>query len=112
LAWFKRAREIDPYFAEPWYWRQFGLAYLLLHRYDEALAIFNYLPTRSYRITALRAACHALLGNMPQARLDAAECLAMKPGFSTRHFIAKLPLKDPADATHLGDAILLAGLPG
>jgi TolB-like protein len=112
LEWFKRAREIDPYFAEPWYWRQFGLAYLLLHRYDEALAIFNYLPTRSYRITALRAACHALLGNMPQARLDAAECLAMKPGFSTRHFIAKLPLKDPADATHLGDAILLAGLPG
>jgi TolB-like protein/Tfp pilus assembly protein PilF len=111
LAWFKRAREIDPYFAEPWYWRQFGLAYLLLHRYDEALAIFNYQPTRKYRITALRAACHALLGNTAQARLDAAECLAMKPGFSTRHFIAKMPFKDPADAAHLGDAMLLAGLP-
>ena len=111
LAWFKRARQIDPYFAEPWYWRQFGLAYLLLHRYDEALAIFNYQPTRKYRITALRAACHALLGNTAQARLDAAECLAMKPGFSTRHFIAKMPFKDPADAAHLGDAMLLAGLP-
>jgi TolB-like protein/tetratricopeptide (TPR) repeat protein len=111
LAWFKRAREIDPYFAEPWYWREFGLACLLLHRYDEALAIFNYQPTRKYRITALRAACHALLGNTAQARLDAAECLAMKPGFSTRHFIAKIPFKDPADAAHLGDAMLLAGLP-
>jgi TolB-like protein/Tfp pilus assembly protein PilF len=111
LAWFKRAREIDPYFAEPWYWREFGLAYLLLHRYDEALATFNYQATRKYRITALRAACHALLGNTEQARLDAAGCLAMKPGFSTRHFIAKLCFKDPADAVHLGDAMLLAGLP-
>ena len=111
LAWFKRAREIDPYFSEPWYWREFGLAHLLLHRYDEALAILNYQTTRKYRITALRAACHALLGNAEQARLDCAECLAMKPAFSTRHFIAKLSFKDPADAAHLGEAMLLAGLP-
>ena len=111
LAWFRRARDIDPYFDEPWYWREFGLAYLLLGRYDEALAIFNYPPTRKYRLTALRAACHALLGNAAQARVDAAECLTMKPGFSIGHFMAKLPFSHPADAAHLGNALLLAGLP-
>jgi len=28
LTWFGRAREIDPYFDEQWYWREYGLAYL------------------------------------------------------------------------------------
>ncbi|MCI4566712.1 TIR domain-containing protein [Lysobacter sp. CFH 32150] len=111
LTWFKRAREIDPYFEEPWYWRAYGQAYMVLHRYEEALAKFDRCPTRVYRIAALRAGCHARLGNIELARRDAAECMALKPDFSIRHWMAREPFKNPADAAHLADALRLAGLP-
>ncbi|HVR82377.1 MAG TPA: hypothetical protein VHF02_09910, partial [Luteimonas sp.] len=111
LTWFKRAREIDPYFDPPWYWREYGLAYLLLHRYDEALAMFDHLRARQYRIIAHKAACHALMGHAEQARLNAAECMVLKPDFSTSHFMTKKPFRNPADAAHLAEALLLAGLP-
>lgn len=111
LAWLRRAREIDAYFDEPWYWREYGLAYLLLHRYDEALAMFNQLPVAHYRIAALRAACHALAGNLEQAHRDAQHCLGARPGFSIRHLMSKMPFRDPAHADHLAGGMRLAGLP-
>ena len=40
----QRAREIDPYFDQPWYWRCLGQAHMLLHQYDEALAMFAHVP--------------------------------------------------------------------
>ena len=111
LTWFQRAREIDPYFEEPWYWREYGLAYLLLHRYEEALAMSNLLSVRQYRYAAFIAACHARLGDTERARFQAGECLAMRPGFTISHFLAKTPFKNPADAAHLGESMRLAGLP-
>jgi tetratricopeptide (TPR) repeat protein len=111
LEWLRRAREIDPYFDPPWYWREYGLAYLLLQRHEEALAMFSHLPSPTYRIAALKAACHALMGCAEQARLSVAECLALRPGFSIRHYLAKTPFRRPADAAHLAEAMRLAGLP-
>ncbi len=111
LPWFTRAREIDPYFDVSWYWREFGLAYLLLDRHAEALAMLERLPTRSYRVAAYKAACHALLGNDEQARACVAECLALRPDFSVSHYMTKDPYKDPGHASRLADALRLAGLP-
>lgn len=111
LAWFRRAREIDPYFDVPWYWREYALAYLLLHRYDEAAAMFNHLPGRAYRICALKAACHALRGDEELARLHAGRCLAARPEFSIAHFLAKTPFRNPDDAAHLAAGMSRAGLP-
>jgi len=111
LAWFKRAREIDPYFNEPWYWRYIGLVYTILHRYQEALDAFDYLSARPYRVAALMAGCHARLGEIDRAQTSAAECLALKPEFSIGHFISKQPFKIPADAEDLADSLRMAGLP-
>ena len=111
LAWFKRARDIDPYFDVSWYWREFGLAYLMLGRDGEALAMLDHVQTRHYRVAAYKAACHALLGNTDQARHCVAACLALKPDFSVRQFMAKDPDQDPAHAARLADALLLAGMP-
>lgn len=111
LGWLGRAREIDPYFDPPWYWREYGLAYLLLQRYGEALAMFDHLPVATYRIAALKAACHALMGDAEQARLAVAECLGLRPTFSIQHFLAKTPFRQPADAACLAEAMRLAGLP-
>ena len=111
LDWFRRAREVDPYFDVPWYWREYALAYLLLHRYDEAAAMLNHLPGRAYRICALKAACHALRGDEELARLHAGQCLAARPEFSIAHFLAKTPFRNPDDAAHLAAGMSRAGLP-
>jgi hypothetical protein len=45
------------------------------------------------------------------AQASAAECLALKPEFSIRHFISKQPFKIPADAAGLAESLRMAGLP-
>lgn len=111
LTWFKRAREIDPYFNEPWYWRYAGMAYTILHRYQEALATFNYSTARSYRVSAFTAGCYARLEEIGRARDSVAECLSLKPGFSIRHFMAKQPFRRLNDAKSLIESMRMAGLP-
>ncbi len=68
LNWFKRAREIDPYFDQPWYWRGIGVAYMGLRRHEEALGAFNHMPTREYQVAAYMAGCHARLGDTDRAK--------------------------------------------
>jgi len=111
LSWFRRAREIDPYFDPPWYWRSYGHAYMALHRYQEALAMFEHSCVRHYRTVALMAGCHARLADMERARACAAECLALKPEFSVAHFTTIDPFKNSADTAHQTESLLMAGLP-
>ena len=111
LHWFKRAREIDPYFDPPWYWRGIGQAHMVLHRYQEAVSLFDHASTVSYRISALKAGCHALLGNLDSAAASARECLSIKPEFTIGMFMRKEPFKNPADAAHQAESLRMAGLP-
>ena len=111
LTWFKRAKEIDPYFDQPWYWRWLGQAHMVLHQYQEALAMFDRLHVRQYRDVALAAGCHARLGEMSRAAAGAAECMAVKPDFSVAHFMKKQSFKNAADTAHLAESLRMAGLP-
>ena len=111
LVWYKRAKEIDPYFDPPWYWHELGKAYMFSHRYEEALAMFGYLPTRHYSIAAHMAGCYAQLADIDRASVSANECLVMKPDFSIAHFMTKQPFKNPADAASLAESLRMAGLP-
>ena len=111
LVWLKRAKEIDPYFDQPWYWRTIAQALMSLHRDEEALAMFEHLSSSNYRVAALVAGCQARRGAMDQAGASAAACVAMRPDFSIAHFMTKQPYKNPADAVHLAESLLMAGLP-
>jgi TolB-like protein/tetratricopeptide (TPR) repeat protein len=111
IAWFKRAREIDPYFDPGWYWLGLGRTHMILRRYDQALEEFERSSPRSYRIAAYMAGCHARLGAIGRARVLAAECLETEPDFTIGRCMAKEPFKDPADAAHLVDCARAAGLP-
>jgi tetratricopeptide (TPR) repeat protein len=111
LVWFKRAKDIDPYFNEPWYWRSIGVAYMILHRYQEALAAFDYLTARPYRVAAYMAGCFARLGEVERARASAAECLTSRPDFTIAQFMTKQPFKNPEDAASLAESLRMAGLP-
>jgi adenylate cyclase len=111
LNWYARARQIDPYFDPPWYWRQTGQTYMTLGRYDEARSMFAHIPVHTHRTAALLAGCHARLGDMESARKCAADCLSMMPTFSVRGYVSKEPYRDPADAERLAESLRLAGLP-
>ena len=111
LASFKLTREIDPYFDEAWYWRAMGQAYMILHRYEEALETFGHVQAPPPRTLALVAGCHARLNDFDRANAIAAECLSKEPDFSIKHFMAKEPFKFAADAAHLAESLRMAGLP-
>jgi TolB-like protein/cytochrome c-type biogenesis protein CcmH/NrfG len=111
LASLKVAREIDPYFEEPWYWRSMGQAYMVLHRYEEALEAFDHASVRSARLLALAAGCLARLNDFDRLKATKAECLTKDPDFSIRHFVSKEPFRFEGDAAHLAESLRLAGLP-
>lgn len=111
VGWLKSAREIDPYFDPPWYWRQWGQACMVLRRFEEALAKFELIPLRTPRASAYIAACHGRLGGPKDARPYVAECLAANPAFSIRHFMSKEPFRHSDDAAVLSGSLRLAGLP-
>ncbi len=111
LNWSARARQADPYFDTPWYWRATGRVYMLLRQYREALAMFEQVPRPGYRDAAYMAGCLAQLGEAERARQLAALCLAKRPGFSIREMMAKEPYKRASDAEHLKQSMRLAGLP-
>jgi TolB-like protein/tetratricopeptide (TPR) repeat protein len=111
LTWFAKAREIDPYFDEAWYWRAVGLAYMNMRRYADALSNLSHVRVHKYRYVALVAGCHAELGDPDRAKASAAECLSMKPDFSISQFMSKEPFKLRADAEQLAASLRLAGLP-
>lgn len=111
LAWMKRAREIDPYFDPPWYWRQTGQAHMVLRQFEQALEMFAHVPLRTGRTAVFMAACHARLGQMNQARQICNEILAATPDFSIRQFVSKEPFRDPAETEYLAESLRIAGLP-
>lgn len=111
LVWFQQAREIDPYFDQHWYWRELGRAYILLHRYEEALTMFEHVSIRQFKIAALKAACYSRLGHMDRARVCAMECMAMKQDFSISYFLRKWSFKNPEHARELAESLRMAGLP-
>jgi TolB-like protein len=111
LSWSARAKEVDPYFEPPWFWRQQGRSYVALGRYQEALTMFERIPLRTYYDAAYMAACHARLGNSEGARALAVECLASRPDFSIRRLLITQPYKLSRDAEDLAQSLRLAGLP-
>jgi TolB-like protein len=111
LTWLSKAREIDPYFEEPWYWRVAALAYMNLQRYDDALSMLGHVRVRAYYYAALIAACHARLDALDRAKASVVECLSMKPDFSIAQFVSAQSFKRSADAEQLASSLRLAGLP-
>ena len=111
LSCFARAREIDPYFDPPWYWRAQGQAYMHLQRYEEAVANFNHARVRHYKMQALQAACHAELGDTDRAKVDVADCLSLRPNFSVTSYMRKEPFQIRAEAERVEAALRRAGLP-
>ena len=104
----RRAIRLDPYLK--FGWGTLAVCLYSLKRYEEALAANRKLGHEmSPWLMAREAACLAQLGRLDEARAQAAEVLRRKPGFSVR---AEMPhYRYPADAEHLREGLLKAGLP-
>jgi TolB-like protein/DNA-binding winged helix-turn-helix (wHTH) protein len=111
LQWSARAKQADPYFCPPWFWRQQARSYLTLQKYEEALGMLERIPGRNWVDAAYMAGCHTRLGNVQRAREFGAECLAMRPDFSIRKLLLIQPFKSNSDADNIAQSLRLAGLP-
>jgi TolB-like protein len=111
LKWFSKAREIDPYFDAPWYWREAGMACMTLGRYADALSRLDHLRDRFYKEAALTAGCHARLGDTDRAATSVAACLHGRPDFSIAKFMSREPFRHAADLERIAASLRLAGLP-
>ena len=91
-----------------------GLAYYMLKRYDDALPLLrdfvslapNHPPGHLWL-----ASTYAQMGELEQARAEAAEVLRIDPSWSIRKFEPLGPFRRPEDAMHFFDGMRKAGLP-
>jgi TolB-like protein len=81
-----------------------------LKRYEEVIQSTLQKNPKQFWDPAIMAASYAYLGNMKEARAQAAEVLRMKPDFSIKVYAKQEPFKDSADLEHLLDGFRKAGL--
>jgi len=105
---------LDPFY-EPYAPGLMGFACYMLERYAEALPHLRECVSRAPNMRLGRlwlAATHVRLGEIAQARAEAAEALRIDPAYTidgaARLF---LPFKRPDDARHFFDSLRKAGIP-
>jgi adenylate cyclase len=91
-----------------------GHAYYMLKRYAEAVPLLREAAARvpNLRIIPLwLAAAYAQLGQLADARAEAAEVLRIEPAFTIEKWKCTAVYRRPEDAEHLFDGLRKAGLP-
>jgi TolB-like protein/DNA-binding SARP family transcriptional activator/Tfp pilus assembly protein PilF len=109
----EQAQRLDPYHVEEP--RALGVAYFFAHRYEKALAMINAVVRQEHTpgYWSFKAAAHAQLGQLDEARAAVAEALKLDPDLTPEgEHERRLALGlDPAYAEHLTEALRKAGLP-
>ena len=111
LAYYARARTLDPFYEPAWFWRMQGMAHFLAGRYDEAVTCLERTPTMPLWDLAYLAASHALADRPALAADFASHVLARERRFTVSRFIAKEPLKREEHRALLHAGLRRAGLP-
>ena len=110
----QRHMRLDPFYV-PLAPGNLGLAHYMLRQYSQALPLLRECASRAPNFRAphvFLAATYAQLGNIEQARAEAAEVLRIEPEYTIEGTQARLtPFKRPEDAEHFFDGLRKAGLP-
>ncbi len=100
----------DP-FPPDWYWEARAIPLLQERRYQEVIQTINRMTRLHSWNHAYLAIAYAHLGQLAEARAEAAELLRLKPDYSPAWISAQEPYKNPAYLQHLLDGLRKAGLP-
>ena len=98
-------------FPPNWYWEVRSVVLLAARRYRDAIEAIGRISRVQDYNHAYLAACHAQLGQMEEARAEAAEALRLRPDFTIGWLMLSEPYKNPADAEPSLEGMRKAGLP-
>jgi adenylate cyclase len=108
----KKAMRLDPQYPD-WYDFTLGWSYVLLERYEEAIATLQSLLTRhpDHLVAHVQlAGIYSAAGREAEARAAAAEALRLDPKFSLERVRQWLPFQDPAARERYLAGLRQAGL--
>ena len=109
----QQALRLNPIPPSPFY-RNLGLTYLFVGKYEEAIAAFKKSLDRSPNdlLTHFSLACgYSLADRDEDAQAEAKKVLQINPNFSLKHFAERLTYKNQADKELIVGAASKAGLP-
>ena len=111
IEWIRKAMRLNPYHPER-FWFHLARAQFVARRYAEAIASLRHITAPDSLHHALIAACHAQLGNTPDAAAHVGEVLKRVPGFTIRdHCLPILHYRCESDLAHHRESLRKAGLP-
>ncbi|MGH6932194.1 MAG: adenylate/guanylate cyclase domain-containing protein, partial [Dongiaceae bacterium] len=110
IRWLNQAFRPNPY-PPDWYRGFLGMAHYVARDYVQAAKSLNPMIGPFPWDRMYSAASYARLNRMEEARVQLAECRAMRPHGSLLDYAASEPFKNPADLEHLLDGLRKAGLP-
>ncbi len=110
IDWVRRAMRLNPYHPER-FWSHLGRAQYGARAYGDAIASYSKLTAPDFGHHAFLAASLAQVGNRVAAGAHAREVMEREPAFSAKTFLDTLHYRQPADAEHVREGILKAGLP-
>jgi TolB-like protein/class 3 adenylate cyclase len=111
IAYFKRAKIVDPHFNPTWYWPQLGIIHFIARNYDEAVALLVRASTMQDWVHCYLAACYALTNRKEDAARHAKQALSQAPSLTATVFVEKEPFKSASDRERLLQGLRMAGLP-
>ncbi len=111
IDWVRRAMRLNPYHPAR-FWSHLGRAQYTARAYADAMASFSKLTAPDATNHAFLAASSAQLGNRVAAAAHAREVIERQPAFTAQTFLETLHYRQPADAEHLREGLVKAGLPG
>lgn len=112
VGFYEQAMRLNPHYPAS-YVNSLGAAYLVMKRYEEAIAALKQALSRNSNILTAHlhlAAAYSELGQEAEARAEAAEALRLSPNFSLEVLRQAAPLKDPALLERYITALRQAGL--
>jgi len=110
IEWIRRAMRLNPYHPER-FWSHLGRAQYGAKLYGDAIASFSKLTAPDYTHHAFLAAAAAQVGDKVAAAAHAREALLREPAFSAKAFLDTMHYRQAADAEHLREGLIKAGLP-
>jgi adenylate cyclase len=109
IDWVRRAMRLNPYHPER-FWGHLGRAQYGARAYGDSVGSFSRLTAPDYGHHAFIAASLAQLGNRIAAGAHVREVIDRDPAFGVRSFLDTLHYRQSADAEHLREGLLKAGL--